>query len=162
MRRRRIRRPTTTTELNITAFMNLMVVLVPFLLMTAVFSHLTILELNLPSPGSAGASGKKPAFNLKMLIRKNAITVQNGRSIIKNIPLHNGQYNFKELSQVLVQIKARYADKQSITLLSAPNIPYEILVKAMDASRSFFTFKDGNIIEAELFPEISIGDAPRK
>jgi biopolymer transport protein ExbD len=37
-----------TAELNITAFMNLMVILVPFLLITAVFSRLAILELNLP------------------------------------------------------------------------------------------------------------------
>ena len=37
-----------STELNITAFMNLMVILVPFLLITAVFSRLAVLELNLP------------------------------------------------------------------------------------------------------------------
>ena len=36
-------------ELNITAFMNLMVILVPFLLITAVFSRITVLELNLPA-----------------------------------------------------------------------------------------------------------------
>ena len=161
MRRRRIRRPQTTTELNITAFMNLMVVLVPFLLMTAVFSHLSILELNLPSPESSASNGKKPAFDLKMVIRKKSITVLNGRSIMKKIPTRNGQHNFKLLSQILTQVKSRYENKQSITILSEANIPYDILVQAMDASRSFFTFKDGNIIEAELFPEISIGDAPK-
>ncbi len=162
MRRRRIRRPQVTTELSITAFMNLMVILVPFLLMTAVFSHMTILELNLPNPEGSASSSKKPAFDLKMLIRKTSITVLNGRSIIKKIPQHKGQHNFALLSKVLVQVKGKYQNKQSITILSEPNIPYEILVAAMDASRSFYTFKDGSIIEAELFPEISIGDAPRK
>jgi biopolymer transport protein ExbD len=39
-------------EIDVTTFLNLMVVLVPFLLITAVFSRLTIVELNLPS--SAG------------------------------------------------------------------------------------------------------------
>jgi len=162
MRRRRIRRPQTTTELNITAFMNLMVVLVPFLLMTAVFSHMTILELNLPSPEAGAADGKKPAFDLKLLIRKNSLTVMNGQSIVKNIPQHKGQHNFKYLTQILQQVKAKYENKQSITILSEADMPYEILVQAMDASRSFFTFQEGSIIEAELFPEISIGDAPRK
>ena len=163
MRRRRIRRPNTTTELSITAFMNLMVVLVPFLLMTAVFSHMTVLELNLPSPEGGGASNnKKAAFDLKILIRQSSMTVLNGRSIIKSIPMHKGQHNFAFLSKVLTQVKAKYQDKTAITILSEAKIPYEILVAAMDASRSFFTFKDGNIIEAELFPEISIGDAPRK
>ena len=142
--------------------MNLMVVLVPFLLMTAVFSHLTVLELNLPSPEASSSTNKKPAFDLKVVLRKDSISVLNGSSIVKNIPLHKGQHNFPYLGQVLKQVKASYEDKTAITLLSEADMPYEILVQAMDASRSFFTFQNGNIIEAELFPEISIGDAPRK
>ena len=46
-------------ELNITAFMNLMVILVPFLLITAVFSRLTILELNLPALDAASEKQEK-------------------------------------------------------------------------------------------------------
>ncbi len=162
MRRRRIRRPSTTTELNITAFMNLMVILVPFLLMTAVFSHITILELNLPNPETGSAKSKPSAFNLKIVIRKNSLTVQNGQSIVRKLPLYKDQYNFKFLSQVLKQVKSKYENKKAITILSEANIPYDILVQTMDASRSYFTFQEGNIIEAELFPEISIGDAPKK
>lgn len=162
MRRRRIRRPKQTTELSITAFMNLMVILVPFLLMTAVFSHMTVLELNLPSPEGSSSSNKKASFDLKILIRKSSMTVLNGRRVVKSIPMYKGQHNFKFLSKVLKQVKAKYQNKTAITILSEPNIPYEILVAVMDASRSFFTFKKGSIIEAELFPEISIGDAPRK
>jgi biopolymer transport protein ExbD len=50
-----------TAELNITAFMNLMVILVPFLLITAVFSRLAILELNLPGRGRGSAGADVPA-----------------------------------------------------------------------------------------------------
>ena len=46
---RRRRRSQDPGDINITAFMNLMVILVPFLLITAVFSRITILELNLPT-----------------------------------------------------------------------------------------------------------------
>ena len=42
-------------EIDVTTFLNLMVVLVPFLLITAVFSRLTIVELDLPS----SANGQK-------------------------------------------------------------------------------------------------------
>ena len=63
-------------EINITAFMNLMVVLVPFLLMTAVFTHLTILELNLPSADSAkNNKSDKPTFELQVTIRKDALVL---------------------------------------------------------------------------------------
>jgi len=44
-------------ELEITTFLNLMVVLVPFLLITAVFSRITILQLKLPE-GAGGAADK--------------------------------------------------------------------------------------------------------
>ena len=47
-------------ELDVTTFLNLMVVLVPFLLITAVFSQLTIVELNLPS--SAGGASSADNF----------------------------------------------------------------------------------------------------
>ncbi|MCW4212751.1 MAG: biopolymer transporter ExbD, partial [Candidatus Thiodiazotropha lotti] len=40
-------------ELNITAFLNLMVILIPFLLITAAFSRFSIIELYLP-PASEG------------------------------------------------------------------------------------------------------------
>ena len=142
--------------------MNLMVVLVPFLLMTAVFSHMTILELNLPSPEAGKANSNKPAFDLKILIRRNSMTVLNGRSVIKKIPQYKNEHNFPFLGQVLKQVKAKYDTKTTITILSEPDMPYETLVQAMDTSRSFFTFQNGNIVEAELFPEISIGDAPKK
>ncbi len=39
-------------QLDITAFLNMIVVLVPFLLSTAVFSRLAILELSLPAQSS--------------------------------------------------------------------------------------------------------------
>ena len=42
-------------EIDVTTFLNLMVVLVPFLLITAVFSRLTIVELNLPSTSGGAA-----------------------------------------------------------------------------------------------------------
>ena len=45
-------------EIDVTTFLNLMVVLVPFLLITAVLSRLTIVELNLPS--AAGGESSRP------------------------------------------------------------------------------------------------------
>jgi len=60
-------------ELNITAFMNLMVILVPFLLITAVFSRLTILELNLPGSSSEPADPQELTFQLEVTVRKGQI-----------------------------------------------------------------------------------------
>ena len=50
------RRSADTPELDMTTFLNLMVVLVPFLLIGAVFSRMTIVELDLPSSAVAGST----------------------------------------------------------------------------------------------------------
>jgi len=147
-------------ELNITAFMNLMVVLVPFLLMTAVFTHLTILELNLPSGASSDKKNDKPTFELRVTIRKNELVLSDNKGgVIKRIPKLKDGHNYLSLKNVLKQVKARFPDKTNATILSEQTTPYENLVKVMDAVRSYAASVDGEYVSAELFPDISIGDA---
>ena len=162
--RRRLRaRKHPSVELNITAFMNLMVVLVPFLLMTAVFSHMTILELNLPAADSASNNdSKKPVFELIVTIRDKAIILSDNKGgIIKKIPAKQTGHNFILLTETLKLVKSRFPEKTNATILSEANISYELLVQIMDAVRMYRTILDSEVIDAELFPDISIGDAPR-
>ncbi|MDH5180011.1 MAG: biopolymer transporter ExbD [Gammaproteobacteria bacterium] len=160
MSRRRIRRSNIPPELNITAFLNLMVILVPFLLMTAVFSHLTILDLNLPTAKDQQPPGsKKPEFDLKVVLRKDEMVVANGSRVVKKIPLRNGRHDFMLLTKVMLTVKGQFADKKAVTILSQQDTPYNDLIQAMDAVRSYHAMDKGEVVEAELFPDISIGDA---
>jgi len=164
MRIRRSRaRQKQVVELNITAFMNLMVVLVPFLLMTAVFTHISILELNLPSLGNASQKNDdKPEFELNITIRSNQLILSDSRGgVIQTIPKVASGHNYQQLRSTLKQIKARFPDKTNANILSEQNTKYEDLVAAMDATRMYAALVDGQIVQAELFPDISIGDAPR-
>ncbi len=150
-------------ELNITAFMNLMVVLVPFLLMTAVFSHITILDLNLP-PASAGGKDdkKRPPLEFRVTIRKNALVLSDNRGgLIKRIPKTAQGHNFALLKDTLKAVKARYPDKTNLTILSEANTAYNDMIQVMDGARSYPVLVDGEQLYAELFPDISIGDAPK-
>lgn len=160
--RKQRNRHKTSAELNITAFMNLMVVLVPFLLMTAVFTHMSILELNLPKPGGSDSAKQKPTFEIQLIIKKNALVLADSKGgLIKRIPVVKSAHQFKLLTETLKQVKARFPDKTNITILSEQNTTYDTLIQAMDAVRAFKTLQDGEVILAELFPDISIGDAPR-
>ena len=155
----RRRKRTDTAELNITAFMNLMVILVPFLLITAVFSRLAILELNLPS--SETISEEVHEFQLGITVRDRYIDVSDRRTgLLKRIRNGADGYNFDGLTVYLRAIKKKFPSKLDVTLLLEPEISYDILVQVMDAVRLFEADKEGEIIYAELFPEISIGDAP--
>jgi biopolymer transport protein ExbD len=154
-RRRLHKRP---EEMNITAFMNLMVILVPFLLITAVFSRMTILELNLP-PASVTNNDSKQELQLEIIIRRDALEVGDRRTgLIKRINNAKG-YDYKTLSEVMKQIKARFPDKLNATILSEPETTYDVLVQVMDAVRVAEIVQAGAVTQVELFPDVSIGDA---
>jgi biopolymer transport protein ExbD len=160
MRRRFRRHRIEPQEMNITAFMNLMVILVPFLLITAVFSRLTILELNLP-PASAGGPDNKQELHLEVVIRANALEVgERNSGVLKRIDKTAKGHDYKELSAALRQIKERFPDKTAATILSEQDTPYDTLVQVMDAVRVFEVAQGGAVTRYELFPDISIGDAP--
>jgi biopolymer transport protein ExbD len=148
-------------ELNITAFMNLMVILVPFLLITAVFSRITILELNLPKAASGEqAPDQEQAMDLEVIVRQGTIEV--GDKQVGHLQTFYATADGSELhdlSDLLQQIKARFPDKTDVTLLLEAEIPYERLVDVMDTLRVARIERDGERVQAELFPVISIGDA---
>ena len=164
MSRRRLRTGSKnkTVALDITAFMNLMVVLVPFLLMTAVFTNISILDLKLPASDDIKSSGDdKKSFGLNVIIYKDrlVLTDQQG-GVIKKIPAPESGHNFPLLTKTLRLVKTKYPDLSSIAILSEPDTNYDNLIKAMDSVREYRVLYEGEIVTAELFPDISIGDAP--
>jgi len=151
-------------EVNITAFMNLMVILVPFLLITAVFSRITILDLNLPVPGTPQAEqqpDETEQLQLEVIVRQNVIEVgDRKRGLLKAVAVTSDGAHLKEISALLQEIKARHPDKQDITLLLEQDIAYQRLVGMMDTLRVVRVEEAGAVVMAELFPTISVGDAP--
>ena len=159
---RRARTPE-NLELDITAFMNLMVILVPFLLITAVFTHLTVLDINLPtSSQSSNSKPNKKTFEIKVIMGKKYFVVGDNRNrVIKKIQTYKTGGHYKILNNVLKQVKLSYPEKTNITILSQQNSSYESLIKTMDSVRVFNALEDGELVQVELFPNISIGDAPK-
>ncbi|MCI0505876.1 MAG: biopolymer transporter ExbD [Gammaproteobacteria bacterium] len=164
MSRVRIRRgDKSPPELEITAFMNLMVVLVPFLLITAVFSQMSILELNLPPANQPRPDQDQPQkeVNFELIIRKNSITVADTLGgPIKSFEATGGSFDMKGINDLLLRIKEKFPDKLNITLLLEQNVNYDILVQVMDAVRVVTQIEEGVPVKRELFPQIAIGDAP--
>jgi len=146
-------------EMNITAFMNLMVILVPFLLITAVFTRMTVLELNLPGRSAGGPDTKQ--LHLEVIIRKDALEVgERSAGVLKRIEKTSSGYDYKTLSMVLQGVKQKFPDKTQATILSEPDTSYDTVVQVMDAVRVVTSVTAGSVTRYELFPEISIGDAP--
>lgn len=155
------------TELNITAFMNLMVALIPFLLITAVFSRITILDLQIPSASNEPVQPQTPQelpLIIEVTVRQDAIFVSDNRGFGVPIPKAQSAHDYKSLSNLLVKMKDRLKavdpNKRDISILLEPDTPYETLVAVMDTVREA-KIREGNVVASmELFPDISIGDAP--
>jgi biopolymer transport protein ExbD len=163
-RRARRQRLKEAEDLDITAFMNLMVVLTPFLLITAVFSRVGILELNLPaSQSQSQANGEIPEFQLEVTVRDSGIEVgDRNAGTLNRIDKAGDDYRLDELSAHLSRIKQQFPDKTDATLLLEPEVSYQLLVAVMDRMRVAESRDpvDDRLIKTDLFPEVSIGDAP--
>ena len=161
-RRRGGRHNIETAELNITAFMNLMVILVPFLLITAVFSRLAILELNLPGSSTEPVEQQEQTFQLEVIVRKDKIEVgDRNQGLLGIYPnTEEGEYDYEALSIKLSELKDRYPEKTDAAILLESDIAYDTLVQVMDRVRVEEELQDESIVRNDLFPDISIGDAP--
>ena len=151
-----------TAELNITAFMNLMVILVPFLLITAVFSRLAILELNLPGSSTEPVEPQDQSFQLEVIVRQDKIEIGDRNQGLLGIYPNSdeGEYDYEALSTKLSELKDRYPTKTDASILLESDIAYDTLVQVMDRVRLAEAIDDESIVRTDLFPDISIGDAP--
>jgi len=127
-------------ELNITAFMNLMVVLVPFLLITAVFSQVSILKLNLPEGTTEIVEDEKePPKALEVVIRENRFDIlERSSGPLKTIlNKSDGKHDYEALNSYLQEVKAHpeFNTDTGVTLLMEMDTEYDILVQTMDAVR---------------------------
>jgi biopolymer transport protein ExbD len=149
-------------QVEITAFLNLIVVLVPFLLSTAVFTRLAVLDLTLPAQSSGVLEKlKENDLKLEVVIRQDAIEVGDRiGGLIQRIATTDAGYDVKSLAVLMRQIKERFPDKSDVTVLAEPSISYDVLVHVMDAVRSGRQVQGATFVHVDLFPDISVGDAP--
>ncbi|HVL01495.1 MAG TPA: biopolymer transporter ExbD [Dongiaceae bacterium] len=163
MSRRRRKHHKEGNDIDVTPLLNVMVVLVAFLLASAVYVHTAILQLTLPTGGGPSSNpdeNKKPLI-LEVIIYKNRFEVTDRQTgPLKFIPFLDGKYDFNTLSFYLQVIKNRFPDIKEVSILLEKDTPYDLLIQTMDTVRAKYDVVKGERVEYELFPEISIGDAP--
>tara|TARA_Y100001949_G_scaffold176333_1_gene189042 strand:- start:1955 stop:2497 length:543 start_codon:yes stop_codon:yes gene_type:complete len=153
-------------ELNVTSFMNLMIVLVPVLLMNMVFSQISVLDLKLPQGEQKNVIVNPEDVTLEVIIRKESISVSYSyllqTTVKADLPRIDGEYDFEGLSNALQEMKKDpvFAEKRDINLLPEAGVDYQTLVTVMDTVRRYPAVLITSVVDAELFPDISLGNAP--
>jgi len=133
-------------ELQIITFLNLMVILIPFLLMTTVFAKMAVIELTPPAASSEQPDQPHPVkkdeaagFRLTIALLDDEINVLNGETTLgvykKNA---DGTYDLTGLPPLLSQLKRQNPRENDAVILSRPDIPYMIVVEIIDAVRGQF------------------------
>ncbi len=158
--RRRHRKMAASPDLDITPFMNLMIVLVPVLLLGMVFSQVRMIELNFPGQDTAGSGELEEIRLVVTLIPAGLEVADSERGVIVALPANNNEQDFGGLRQVLKEIKRRAPDKTDVILEVGADIDYQTLVRAMDTVRSYPAVVAASVVEGELFPDVALMDAP--
>ena len=150
------------TEINLTSMNDMMTILVFFLLVHGGFVRLAVLQLNLPSAQST-AQPEPPAFELEITVREASIDIgDRSTGLINRVVKTESGYDYVQLTDQLRRIKEQYPAKEEATVLVEPYIPYEVLVAVMDRVR-VAEERDAvlnRVNRIELFPQVSVGDAP--
>jgi hypothetical protein len=119
-----------------------------------------ILQLNLPASQTEFRE-PPPGLQLEVMIRKDLIQVADRNTgPLATLPNTPGGYNYDALTEYLKRVKAKFPEKTDASILLEAETPYDTLVQVMDRVRVFEAGEGLNSVQAELFPDISIGDAP--
>jgi biopolymer transport protein ExbD len=154
---RRMKKP---AELLLVPMIDIFTVLVTFLLMTAVFSRTVILQMNLPAANTEFKE-PPPGLQIEVMVRKDLLQVADRNTgPLATFPNKPDGYDYDGLTDYLKRVKAKFPEKTDATILLEHDTPYDILVQVMDRTRVFEMSQGLNTVQAELFPDISIGDAP--
>ena len=146
-------------EINVVPMIDMMIILVFFLIFTAVFTRTNVLELNLPGADSAVPDLPK-GLNLEVIVRKEAIEIADrGTGVLRTVPLAEQKYDLKALNDYLQLVKSKYPDTTAATILLEQDVEYDTLVQVMDTVR-VFPVPGSQWDVGELFPDVSVGDAP--
>jgi biopolymer transport protein ExbD len=149
-------------ELLLVPMIDIFTVLVTFLLMTAVFSRTVILQLNLPASQTEFRE-PPPGLQLEVMVRKDLLQVADRNTgPLATLPNTPQGPNYDGLQDYLKRVKNKFPEKTDASILLESDTTYDTVVQVMDKVRVFETKgQDGvTTIQAELFPDISMGDAP--
>ncbi len=125
------------SELNITAVMNIFLILIPFLLLTAVFVRIAVLEFSLPSKQKSSTTEATPrdAVVTVIAINEKGFDLKTQGMKFSFINKKTENFDFQTLVQNLQKVKARHVETEDIIIAPHASTKYDTIIKVMDRCR---------------------------
>ncbi|HET9553864.1 MAG TPA: biopolymer transporter ExbD [Anaeromyxobacteraceae bacterium] len=174
--RRRIREEEETGELNIVPYLDVVVNLVMFMLLSMT-GLITLGVLNVSAPkigGEAGAAAaaqeQAPKLLLTVAVGKQGFYIAGAGGVLGSdanasdlsrpptVPLRpDGKYDYAELTKQLRTIKDRFPNETQVILSADGEVVYDVLIQTMDACREQLVKNpDGTSERKQLFFDVSL------
>ncbi len=162
-KRKKRRHGAKVSELGLIPFMNLILILIPALLISASLTEVAVIDAAYPDVGGGCEEnpGPDPGFEVSVRVTEQGFTVRsrNGsetsgtRDRQLEIALDpRGEYAFGLLRAHLRRLKNENPDARALTLSADDGIAYGTMVRVMDATR-----EDAH---SALFPDLAISMTP--
>ena len=127
-------------DLDMTPMMNMLIILISFLVTMVVFTHLAVIQFELPSSAEGGeapadSAETAPETDLTLVIGEGGFQIIGEGKKQDPIPKLKAGYDFAGLGGALAVLRAQYPAARSMVLLIEPDIAYEDIVATMDVCR---------------------------
>lgn len=122
-------------ELNLAPVIDCMTVLITFMLASASFLSIGILEAGAGLPGEAAANQAPPDVNVQLeLLDQNAMEIKlSGKSNETiRLPSKQGELDFEGLARELTAIKGKWPHTESMVLSAANDVEYRNVIQTME------------------------------
>jgi biopolymer transport protein ExbD len=171
--RRRVREMEHQGELNIVPYLDVVVNLVMFMLlsMTGLIS-LGVLNVSAPKLAAEGAAAEKvdrPPLLLTVAVGRQGFYVAGAGGVLgkeaatpaadrpPTIPLRDGKYDYASLTEQMKRIKEQFPSETAVILSADPDVVYDVLIQTMDACReTAVKGADGKTERKPLFYDVSL------
>jgi len=162
-------------DVDLTPIMCLFIILVPLLLLTAVFERLSALKVNLPQASTLEEPDKPKeptgVVELQVLLQEAGLAVEGTLShdasgkekdlyedFRYEIPLVNGAYDLPKLQIILKNLKQQYPKHEEVVLLVEDKVSYDTIVQTMDTCREEYFLEDGEKKKNSIFPAVVLSE----
>ncbi|MBK9293023.1 MAG: biopolymer transporter ExbD [Oligoflexia bacterium] len=160
-----------TFELNLAPMLDMMVTIIPFLLLSAVFLQLAVINVPLPVPVAKALEqdrkNDKPEVTIKIKMQGNKsmqldVVELSGASKRTSINATNSEFDYQTLHKKLVEVKQRFPKVFKVEISPDESIDYKSIVGVMDSSRNLDNsdpkIKIENAETTLLFPDVILAN----
>ena len=165
-----------TADVDLTPIMCLFIILVPLLLLSAVFERLSALQVHLPQASTIEETekpeeGPTGIVELRLLVKVDGLGLEGTLShdpsgkekelyedMVYDFPMQGDLYDLDKLRETLRDLKGKYPRHEQIVFLVDDKVSYDIIVQAMDTCRLDYYVEEGRKRSRPLFPEIALSE----